>query len=404
MITGKKQINRFIFLCSFVYFISYVTRINYGAVLSEMVLRTGLSSSELSVALTGSFITYGVGQLVSGFLGDHIHPKKLLSIGLLTTSIINLLIPLCRSSGMMAVLWCINGFAQSFMWPPLVKTMLMLLSMEDYNAKVVNVGYGSSAGTIFVYIAAPLCIWIAGWKLMFILSGIMGLVGLFIWVKKCPSFSLTYPERKVSDASARKKNGLFSMLLVLSIVGIVMQGILRDGVTTYMPSFISETYKLDNKISILTGVLLPIFSVVCTKLSAKLHLKLIPNLLLCSSVLFGIGAGASVALYYFYESTPIVSVVLLIIINACMHGVNLMLISYLPAKLADTEHLSTMAGLTNSFAYVGSAVSTYVVPMASESHGWSATLFIWMAVAIVGTAVCAIGIPFFARKQKKAAA
>lgn len=401
MISGKKQINRFIFLCAFIYFISYVTRINYGAVLSEMVTSTGLSKSALSVALTGSFITYGAGQLVSGYMGDHIHPKKLLSAGLLVTSVINLIVPLLSSPSMMAVLWCINGFAQSFMWPPLVKTMLMLLTMEDYNAKVVNVGYGSSAGTIFVYLVAPLCILISGWKLMFWLSSMMGFVGLLIWTRYCPSFTITYPERRVHTERQKKSSSLWSTLLVIAIIGILLQGLLRDGVTTYMPSFISETYHLRNEISILTGVLLPIFSVVCTKTCAKLHLKFIPNLLLFSTILFGIGAGAAVLLYFFNEAA-VLSIILLIILNACMHGINLMLISYLPAKLADREHLSTMAGLTNSFAYVGSAVSTYLIPMAAESHGWSATLFIWAVAAILGTAVCALGIPFYMRKKKSA--
>lgn len=404
MISGKKQINHFVLLCAFIYFISYVTRTNYGAVLSEMVTSTGLSKSELSVALTGSFITYGAGQLVSGFLGDHIHPKKLLAAGLLATSVLNLLLPLCSTPAMMAVIWCINGFAQSFMWPPLVKTMLMLLTMEDYEAKVVNVGYGSSGGTIFVYLVAPLCILISGWKLMFVLSSLMGFVGLYVWLRFCPSFTLTYPEHKMSDTHAKKHTKLFSPLLFIAVIGILMQGILRDGVTTYMPSFISETYHLSNEISILTSVLLPIFSLFCTKTSAKLHLKYIPNLLVCAALLFFIGAGAAVLLYFYYETAPVLSVVLLTVLNACMHGINLMLISYLPAKLADREHLSTMAGLTNSFAYVGSAISTYVIPMAAESHGWSATLFIWVAAAIIGTAVCLIGIPFYQKKLKKGTA
>lgn len=404
MINGKKQINRFVFLCAFIYFISYVTRTNYGAVLSEMVTSMGLTKSELSVALTGSFITYGAGQLISGYMGDHIHPKKLLAAGLLATSILNLLIPLCSSPATMAVIWCINGFAQSFMWPPLVKTMLMLLSMEDYEAKVVNVGYGSSCGTIFVYLVAPLCILISGWKLMFIVSGIMGIVGLVIWQRKCPSFTLTYPERKMTDTRNKKKTKLVTPLLIIAVIGILMQGILRDGVATYMPSFISETYHLSNEISILTGVLLPIFSLVCTKTAAKLHLKFIPNLLVCSAILFLICTCSAIPLYFFYETAPALSVALLVVLNACTHGVNLMLISYLPAKLADREHLSTMAGLTNSFAYIGSAVSTYLIPLAAEGYGWSATLLIWAAAAFLGTLLCIIGIPLYRHKMKKAAA
>jgi len=237
---------------------------------------------------------------------------------------------------------------------------------------------------------------------MFILSGVLGFAGLFIWNRFCPNFTVTYPERKTDGAKKQKSTKLWSPLLVLAIIGILAQGILRDGTATYMPSFIKQTYNLSSEISILTGVLLPIFSLVCTKLAAKLHLKWISNLLLCAFLLFGIGTAAAVLLCFFYEGAPALTVFLLAIFNACTHGVNLMLISYLPARMADKEHLSTMAGLTNSFAYVGSAISTYVIPLAAEgSGGWGATLMIWAGVAILGTVICAIGIPLYHRKLKK---
>ena len=369
-----------------------------------MVTGTGLSMSILSVALIGSFITYGGGQLISGILGDHIHPKKLLSCGLLVTTVINFSIPLCHSASMMAVLWCINGFAQSFMWPPLVKTMLMLLSMEDYDKKVVNVSFGSLCGTVFVYLIAPVCILISGWKLMFILSGTLGLVGLFIWDRFCPSFILTYPERQISDRPLKNSPRLFTPLLAIAIVGILMQGIVRDGVTTYMPSFIAETYHLSNEISILSGVLLPVFSLVSTKMAAKLHLKLFPNLLTCSFVLFLACIACAIPLYFLYETFPVLSVALLTLLSAFVHGVNLMITTLLPPKLADREHLSTMAGLINSFAYVGSAISTYLIPTAAEQYGWSATLLIWIAASVIGTSACLIGIPMYRRKMKKSIA
>lgn len=80
-----------------------------------MVTDTGLSKSSLSWALTGLFITYGTGQLISGYFGDKFQPKKLVAAGLCTTIIINILIPLCNSSALMTALWCVNGFAQAFM-------------------------------------------------------------------------------------------------------------------------------------------------------------------------------------------------------------------------------------------------------------------------------------------------
>lgn len=98
--------------------VSYITRINFGAIVSEIEQSTGILRSALSMALTGSFITYGTGQIVSGILGDRVSPKKLVSIGLIITCAMNVLIPLCPSPYLMLIVWCINGFAQSFMWPP----------------------------------------------------------------------------------------------------------------------------------------------------------------------------------------------------------------------------------------------------------------------------------------------
>lgn len=403
MLSGKKTVRKFILLCAFVYFVSYVTRVNYQAVITAMCEAMGETEATLSVALTGSFITYGAGQLVSGFLGDHFHPKKLLSLGLIATSVLNLLVPFFHSPAMLAVLWSINGFAQSFMWPPLVKTMLMLLSMEDYESQAVNVSFGSSGGTMFVYAAGSLCILIAGWQSVFILSGIIGLVGLFVWNRYCPDFTITFPERKAVGSRKKSTAKLWTPLLVLAVLGILAQGILRDGTASYMPSFIKDTYKLSSESAILSGVLMPVFSLACTKLAAKLHLKWLSNLLLCAFLLFGLSAVSAVLLYFFYDVTPLLTILLLAILNACTHGVNLMLISYLPAHLADKSRLSTMAGLTNSFAYLGSAIATYAIPLAVKDASWSATLPIWSGVAIVGMLICALGIPLYRHKLKKEA-
>ena len=84
-LTNRKDIRKMILLFTFTYMISYVTRINYGAVISEMVKDTGISKALLSMALTGSFITYGAGQVVSGICGDKFQPKKLVFYGFCLT-------------------------------------------------------------------------------------------------------------------------------------------------------------------------------------------------------------------------------------------------------------------------------------------------------------------------------
>lgn len=57
-------------LFSGVYFVSYLTRINYAAVISAIIADEKISASYAAVAVTGAFVTYGAGQLVSGWLSD----------------------------------------------------------------------------------------------------------------------------------------------------------------------------------------------------------------------------------------------------------------------------------------------------------------------------------------------
>ena len=139
-------------LLTLVYFSSYVTRINFAAIIQEVVTATGFLKSELSVILVGLSITYGVGQVVNGIIGDHVKPQNLILCGLVGATTINLLFPLCSSSlWLMAVMWALNGFAQAMMWPPIVKILVATMDDTMYGYSVVRISWGSSFGTIAVY-------------------------------------------------------------------------------------------------------------------------------------------------------------------------------------------------------------------------------------------------------------
>ena len=138
VVTDKKRVNFLIFLFMVTYMVSYLTRINYGAVIVDMVSSTGFSKGLLSLAVTGSFVTYGVGQIISGLIGDKIQPKKLILIGFITTVCMNVLMIFYVNPYQMLVVWCINGFDQAMMWPPLVRIMSTYMSEEDYKKDLAS--------------------------------------------------------------------------------------------------------------------------------------------------------------------------------------------------------------------------------------------------------------------------
>ena len=179
-LTDRKAVNAIAWLFAATYMVSYMTRINYGAVIAEAVTNTGYTKSMLSMAVTGSFITYGVGQIISGIIGDKLSPKKLITAGLCVTLAMNLLMVFAADPWQMLAVWCVNGFAQSFMWPPMVRLMAMLLSGDDYKNVSTKVSWGSSFGTIAIYLIAPFLISIWSWRSIFIFAAACAAVMILV--------------------------------------------------------------------------------------------------------------------------------------------------------------------------------------------------------------------------------
>ncbi len=398
-LTSKKDIRRLILLFTMTYMVSYITRINYGAIISEIEKSTEIARSLLSMAVTGSFITYGTGQILSGILGDKVSPKKLVSVGLIVTIIMNILMPLCTSPFLMLAVWCVNGFAQSFMWPPIVRLMTALLSDEDYKKATAKVSLGSMFGTIAVYLVSPILISVAGWRAVFAFSAASGIVMLFIWNR------LAYDIEAERKAVAAKKGNssmgaIFNPVMVCIMLAIILQGMLRDGVTTWMPTFISETYDLSSVISILTGVILPVFSMLCIETTSAIYRKAFSNPVMCAGMIFGVGTLAALGMYFTIGKNVAFSVALSALLTGCMHGVNLLLVCMIPAYFKKYGNVSTVSGIINSCTYIGSAISTYGIALISERLGWNFTIFTWIIIGALGTLLSIVSVKGWKKKYQ----
>ena len=385
-----RQANGLILLLTVTYTVSYITRTNFGAIVSEMAGATGISKAMLSMSLTGSFICYGAGQLLSGVLGDRIAPKGLVSLGLTVSILMNLLIPLCPGPWQMLAVWCLNGLAQAFLWPPMVRMMSALLDRQDYRRAVTKVNWGGSFGTIFVYLAGPAVIVTAGWKWVFWLAAAAGAVMLAVWNVTARDVRPEPPENR--QTAGKGSIRAFAPVLLPVMGAIVLHGMLRDGVTTWMPSFIAESYGLGTEISILSGVALPLFSILSLQVTQSLYGKRFQNPLAGAAVLFALGAVCGIALHLLCGQSAGVSVALSALLTGCMHGINLLLVCMVPAFFAKFGNISAVSGLLNACTYIGSAISTYGIAALSENIGWKATILCWGIIAAAGFVTCLASI------------
>ncbi len=405
----KRNMVKICLLCCLAYFAGYLTRIDYAAVLVEIIDDLQVTKDTASIAVTGSFITYAIGLLVSGWIGDRIAPRTLIAVGLTGTSLINLLMPLMPNITLMTAFWCFNGFFQSMLWPPIVRIMAEHLDFDGFYAKaIVYVSSATSVATIFVRcFLAPVTVYLSGWRPVFLMCGGAGAVIVFLWLFGTKSMKGEGKSKVSHSASSdgEQNRGVSVKTLALSgmflfMIGIILQGMLKDGIDTWMPTYISEVFGLGNSVSILTSGILPVFSIFSVSVATVLYGK-IGNELKTAALLFGIAMGMSLVILPFFKTSVVITALLMAVVTGCMHGINLMLISRVPRAFKKYGKVSTVSGALNASSYLGSALSTYGFARFSEMYGWYFILLSWAVIAAIGTVVCAACIRRWGRFMKE---
>lgn len=389
----KLSYNAVVALGFLVYFFSYAMRLDYTASLVAIVSDLGITNTMASAAVTGSFITYGVGQVVCGFIGDKVSPTKMISVAMFGTILVNVLVSFCSNIWVITALWCVNGVCQAMIWPPLARFIAEQVGIAKYANAATFVGLSASAGTIFVYLLVPLILNYTIWRNVFRCMSILGVVMIFVWIFATRNIKINAAEERAKV----KENKKISVLGLISLAGLVpifitiaLQGVLRDGIQTWLPSLINKQFNLSESSSVLSAAILPVFSMICLLISNAINNK-IKHELKTASILF-ISAFVLTIPVALGVKNLVVTTVCAALISASMHGVNHMLIVLIPKSFYKYGMVSTFSGVLNACTYVGASVSSYGFASVSDNFGWNAVLISWCVVAFLGALICTLKI------------
>ena len=359
----------------------------------ELTKDLNISKTSASLALTASAVSYGFGQIVSGYMGDKFKADKIIIFGLICTSVMNLLIPIAPNPSYMTVIWFINGFAQAMMWPPIVKIMTTMLNGDEYKKGCIKVFWGSSFATIFIYIAAPFFIYISSWRAVFIFSAACAAVMCVLWIFGYKTVKSNLGEnnevKRDTEASATKKfTPRVFLLLAVLLTAVAIQGSLRDGVTNWMPSYISETFNFGSEISILSNVVLPIMSLLMYSAALTINKRFVKNECLCMALIFAFGTICAFAFAAFGNRNAALATFIAAVFAGAMHGVNYCQTCLSPVYFARYGKVSLISGVINSGTYIGSSVSTYGIAYLTKLLTWNQIAYIWCILAAAGGCIC----------------
>lgn len=389
-------------LCWFAYFTSYIGRLNFSSAMTAMIDEQVLAGSQAGFISMVYFFAYGIGQMCNGLLGDKFHPGRMIFTGLAAAAAANFVMGFVDSFFLMALVWGINGYAQSMIWPPIIRIFAEMLQETQKVRYCIHIVSSQVAGTLGAYLLAAAVMWLAGWKAVFgaaaLCLGIMAAVWFFGF-SRIERYSQSHgkDEDTASDTSGPVPQNtkavpfaslLFSSGLLAVVFPVLVHGMLKDGVATWVPTFISKTFLTSPSLSVLVTTVLPVVNLVGAYAAQYVYRRAgrramkaaIPFFLLAAAALTGIRLAGSLSI--------VLTVILFALITASMMAVNTLFVNLLPLNYEKQGRVSTVSGFLNSVAYLGTAVSTFSIGVMVDHLGWTATVTSWIIVTAAALLVC----------------
>jgi OPA family glycerol-3-phosphate transporter-like MFS transporter len=262
-------------------------------------------------------------------------------------------------------------------------------------------------GNILSYLIASFFLKTMSWRMVFIFSGVIVIAMSFVWllgmsslkdylnavkVEKVKEIQKDIVSVKAPVSGKRLMPLLIATGLVFTIIGIFFNGILKDGVTLWVPTYVSQFFGTDASVASLVTIILPLFNLVGAYLAVRLFKKVLKNEMLTATVMFMISVVSLTFLFFFGRYSMILAVVMLALTTASMLGANTMFLTFIPLNFSNVGRASSVTGFLDACSYLASAVSGVTIGVVAKTYGWDTTVITWIAVAFLGASVSFFGI------------
>jgi sugar phosphate permease len=147
----------------------------------EIRTELGLNATQMGVLLSAFLVSYAFAQLPVGLLVDHVGPRKLLGLGLTVWSLAQ---TLAGFVGSLSQLWwarLLLGVGEAPQFPTGARVVSDWFNVKD---RGFPTGVFNSAASVGPALAPPIltALMLAfGWRIMFIVMGILGLITAAVW-------------------------------------------------------------------------------------------------------------------------------------------------------------------------------------------------------------------------------
>lgn len=402
--TVMQSKKRIIFtVCILTYVMAYLCRLNFSSAVLKMAEAFEVTTSVMGTVGSLFFLAYAFGQLINGFIGDRIQPIRFMIFAVVGTGLINLAMTFADSIGIIRFLWVLNGYFQSVFWA----TCNRLLSQYFESTEHHIISTGMSLSMVISYILS----WAVlgellidkSWQSYFLIPALSALIMLMIWL------ILAYTERKMAkDISASQKinfsvwkDSMKKDRLILICIACIFLGIIKEGIGLWAPAIFLSILNGSASQSILSLIMIPIGNLCGVLFTGKLLQK--PNAnpfqILRGLLVAIIVASLSMALSRWLF--PLLALLFVSTISGLIFGCNSILLSYFPLSYTRQNIVAALIGLFDFSAYIGAAISAYVLACFLERGSWEIISIIWALAALCTIVTLSIRFRMIKRNRQE---
>lgn len=389
-----KRIQSFMLLCWFIYFAAYLANYSLTASMGLLNAQGQFTKTQLGGFASALFLGYALSQPLLGFAGDYVSPKQMLMAGLSIAGLVNLLFPFCRKPTFAVALWLLNGVAQAMFWPAFVRLSAMCLKQEQASRLCVLLCTCGPSGMLAAYIAAAL-IGQRSPQLVFALAGTAAFLMLaaILLSRNLLSRGGTHPSDRPMTERAKERpfmKGVWATGLLGLVLGSFLNGMLKDGVVTWLPIYLTENQGISAHSATLLVSALPIINLLGVFFAHKAQKGILREEATTAAVCFLITLLSMILLTVSHALGAGISLAVLCLASSAMVGANTMLAGLAPIRLIEYGHVAFLTGLLNAAVHLGSSLSGALYGYLSESQGWNAVRVLWCALAFAGLCSCVL--------------
>ena len=168
-------------LLCLLYLILFVDRVNIATAAPVIKADLTLSNTQLGLAFSAFAIPYALFQLIGGWIGDKLGPRRTLSACCALVGVSTILTGAAGGFVSLFALRLTLGFAEGAAFPTATRAMSTWIPVRDWGfAQGISHSFGRIGNAVTPPLMATLLLFVS-WRLSFVMLGLASLVWLFGW-------------------------------------------------------------------------------------------------------------------------------------------------------------------------------------------------------------------------------